>query len=100
MIFNGLVVNMRMESATFGCAAVDSVEESLAAGVKMVAAGVAAIPIRIKTTIAVMGLASIAAIIMGLLSASPTGGGIGVAAGCGAAPTCSRPCISPCWLRW
>lgn len=75
MIFNGLVVDMRMESATFGCAAVDSVEESLGAGVKMVAAGVAAIPIRTKTTIAVMGLASITAIIMGLLSASPTGGG-------------------------
>ena len=87
MIFKGLVVNIRMESATFGCAAVDSVEESLgagmkmmAAGVKIVAAGVAAIPIRIKTTIAVMGLASITAIIMGLLSASPTGGGIGMAA--------------------
>lgn len=104
MIFKGLAVNMRMESATFGCAAVDSVEESLgvdrkmmavdvkimvagvkimAAGVKMVAAGVAAIPIRSKTTIAVMGLASITAIIMGLLSASPTGGGIGMAAGGG-----------------
>lgn len=97
MIFKGLVVDMRMESATFGCAAVDSVEESLgvdrkmmavdvkimAAGVKMVAAGVAAIPIRTKTTIAVMGLASITAIIMGLLSASPTGGGIGMAAGGG-----------------
>ena len=40
MIFNGLVVYIRMESATFGCAAVDSVEESLAAGVEMVAAGV------------------------------------------------------------
>lgn len=39
MIFKRLVVDMRMESATFGCAAVDSVEESLAAGVKMVAAG-------------------------------------------------------------
>ena len=76
MIFNGLVMNMRMESATFGCAAVDSVEESLAAGV-------AAIPIRTKTTIPVMGLASITAIIMGLLSASPTGGGIGMAAGGG-----------------
>ena len=96
MIFKGLVANVRMESATFGCAAVESVEESLgvdrkmmaadvkmmaagvkmmAAGVKMMAAGVAAIPIRIKTTIAVMGLASITAIIMGLLSASPTGGG-------------------------
>lgn len=36
MIFKGLAVDMRMESATFGCAAVDSVEESLAAGVKMV----------------------------------------------------------------
>lgn len=97
MIFKGLAVNMRMESATFGCAAVESVEESLgvdrkmmavdvkimAAGVKMVAAGVAAIPIRTKTTIAVMGLASITAIIMGLLSASPTGGGIGMAAGGG-----------------
>lgn len=83
MIFKGLVMNMRMESATFGCATVDSVEESLAAGVKMVAAGVAAIPIRIKTTIAVMGLASIAAIIMGLLSASPTGSDIGMAAGGG-----------------
>lgn len=75
MIFKGLVVDIRMESATFGCAAVDSVEESLGAGRKMVAAGVAAIPIRIKTTIAVMGLVSITAIIMGLLSASPTGGG-------------------------
>lgn len=97
MISKGLVVDMRMESATFGCAAVDSVEESLAAGVKMVAAdrkmvaagmkmgaaGVAAIPIRTKTTIAVMGLASITAIIMGLLSASSTGGGIGMAAGGG-----------------
>lgn len=97
MIFKGLVVDMRMESATFGCAAVDSVEESLgvdrkmmavdvkimAAGVEMVAAGVAAIPIRAKTTIAVMGLASITAIIMGVLSASPTGGGIGMAAGGG-----------------
>lgn len=104
MIFKGLAVNMRMKSATFGCAAVDSVEERLAAGrkmvaagrkmmavdvkimaagVKMVAAGVAAIPIRTKTTIAVMGLASITAIIMGLLSASPTGGGIGMAAGGG-----------------
>lgn len=87
MIFKGLVVDMRMESATFGCAAVDNVEESLgagvktvAAGVKMVAAGIAAIPIRTKTTIAVMGLASITAIIMRLLSASPTGGGIGMAA--------------------
>ena len=54
MIFNGLVVDIRMESATFGCAAVDSVEESLgvdrkmmavdvkimAAGVEMMAAGV------------------------------------------------------------
>lgn len=81
---------MRIESATFGCAAVDYVEESLgvdrkmmAAGVKTVAAGVAAIPIRTKTIIAVMGLASIAAIIMGLLSASPTGGGISMAAGGG-----------------
>lgn len=83
MIFNGLVVDMGMESATFGCAAVDNVEESLAAGVKMVAAGVAAIPIRTKTTIAVMGLASITAIIMGLFSASPTGGGIGMVAGGG-----------------
>lgn len=81
MIFKGLVVDMRMESATFGCTAVESVEESLGAGVKTVAAGVAAIPIRIKTTIAVMGLASITAIIMGLLSASPTGGGIGMVAG-------------------
>ena len=90
MIFNGLVVDMRMESATFGCAAVDYGEVSLgadrkmvAAGVKMVAAGDAAIPIRIKTAIAVMGLVSITAIIMGLLSASPTGGGIGMAAGGG-----------------
>lgn len=97
MIFKGLVVNVRMESATFGCAAVESVEENLgvdrkmmavdvkimAAGVEMVAAGIAAIPIRTKTTIAVMGLASITAIIMGLLSASPTGGGIGMAAGGG-----------------
>lgn len=86
-----------MESAIIVCAAVDSVEESLGAGrkmmatgvkmvaegVKMVAAGIAAIPIRTKTTIAVMGLASITAIIMGLLSASPTGGGIGMAAGVG-----------------
>ena len=76
MIFKGLVANVRMESATFGCAAVESVEESLGAGV-------AAIPIRTKTTIAVMGLASITAIIMGLLSASPTGGGIGMVAGGG-----------------
>lgn len=90
MIFKGLVVDMRMESATFSCAAVDYGEVSLgadrkmvAAGRKMMAAGVAAIPIRIKTTIAVMGLASITAIIMGLLSASPTGGGIGMAAGGG-----------------
>lgn len=83
MIFNGLVVDIRMESATFDCAAVDSVEESLGAGVKMMAAGVAAIPIRIKTTIAVMGLASITAIIMGLLSASPAAGGFGMAAGGG-----------------
>ena len=83
MIFKGLAVNMRMESATFGCATVDSVEERLAAGRKMMAAGVAAIPIRTKTIIAVMGLASITAIIMGLLSASPTGGGIGMAAGGG-----------------
>lgn len=90
MIFKGLVANVRMESATFGCAAVESVEESLgvdrkmmAVDVKMVAAGVAAIPIRTKTTIAVMGLASITAIIMGSLSASPTGGGIGMAAGGG-----------------
>lgn len=80
MIFKGLVVDTRMESATFGCAAVDNVEESLAAGVEMMAAGVAAIPIRTKTTIAVIGLASITAIIMGLLSVSPTGGGIGMAA--------------------
>lgn len=83
MIFNGLVVDTRMESATFDCAAVNSVEESLGAGVKMMAAGVAAIPIRIKTTIAVMGLASITAIIMGLLSASPAAGGFGMAAGGG-----------------
>ena len=40
MIFKGLAVNMRMKSATFGCAAVDSVEESLGADRKMVAAGV------------------------------------------------------------
>lgn len=90
MIFNGLVVDMRMESAIIVCAAVDSVEERLAAGrkmvaasVKMIAAGIAAIPIRTKTTIAVMGLASITAIIMGLFSTSPTGGGIGMAAGGG-----------------
>lgn len=90
MIFKGLVVDMRMESATFGCAAVDSVKvrraagrKMMAAGVKMVAAGVAAIPIRTKTTIAVMGLVSITAIIMGLFSASPTGGGIGMVAGGG-----------------
>lgn len=83
MIFKRLVVDAGMEPATFGCAAVDSVEERLAAGVKMVAGGVAAIPIRTKTTIAVMGLASITAIIMGLLSASPTVGGTGIAAGGG-----------------
>ncbi len=72
MIFNGLVVYIRMESATFGCAAVDSVEESLAAGVEMVAAGVEMVAAGVEM----------------------------VAAGCGAAPTCCRPCISPCWLRW
>lgn len=97
MIFKRLVADMGMESATFGCAAVDNVEVRLAAGVKMVAAGVkmvaggvkmvaggvAAIRIRTKTTIAVMGLASITAIIMELLSASPTGGGTGMAAGGG-----------------
>ena len=83
MIFNGLVVDMRMESATFGCAAVDYGEVSLGADRKMVAAGVAAIHIRIKTAIAVMGLASITAIIMGLLSASPTDSSIGMAAGGG-----------------
>lgn len=90
MIFKRLVADMGMESATFGCAAVDSVEERLAVGVKMVAGGVkmvagggAAIPIRTKTTIAVMGLASITAIIMGLLSASPTACGIGMVAGGG-----------------
>ena len=37
MIFQRLVVDVEMESAAFGCAAVDSVEERLAAGVKMVA---------------------------------------------------------------
>lgn len=83
MIFKGLVVNVRMESATFGCAAVESVEKSLGVDRKMMAVGGAAIPIHIKTTIAVMGLASITAIIMRLLSASPTGGGIGMAAGGG-----------------
>lgn len=90
MIFKRLVVDAGMEPATFGCAAVDSVEVRLAAGVKMVAAGVkmvaadvAAIPIRTKTTIAVMGLVSITAIIMRLLSASPTAGGTGMAAGGG-----------------
>lgn len=83
MIFKRLVVDAGMELATFGCAAVDSVEERLAAGVKMVAAGGAVIPIRTKTTIAVMGLVSITAIIMELLSASPTGGGTGIAAGGG-----------------
>lgn len=83
MIFKRLVADMGIGSATIGCAAVDNVEERLAAGVKMVAAGGAAIPIRTKTTIAVMGLASITAIIMGLLSASPTGGGTGRAAGGG-----------------
>lgn len=83
MIFNGLMVDAGMESATFGCAAVDSVEVRLAASVKMVAAGGAAIPIRTKTTIAVMGLASITAIIMGLLSASPTACGTGRVAGGG-----------------
>lgn len=103
MIFNGLVVDMRMESATFGCAAVDYGEVSLGADRKMVAAGVAAIPIRIKTAIAVMGLASITAIIMGCSLPRPLVAASAwrrVAAGCGAAPTCSRPCISPCWLRW
>lgn len=83
MIFNGLMVDAGMEPATFGCAAVDNVEERLAAGVKMVAGGGAAIPIRAKTTIAVMGLASITAIIMGLLSASPTACGTGMVAGGG-----------------
>lgn len=83
MILKRLVVDAGMKPATIGCAAVDSVEERLEAGVKMVAAGVAAIPIRTKTTIAVMGLVSITAIIMGLLSASPTGGGTGMAAGGG-----------------
>lgn len=80
---------MRMESAIIVCAAVDSVEESLGAGVKTVAAGVAAIPIRTKTTIAVMGMVSITAIIMGLLSASPTGGGIGMAVGGGRMRGCA-----------
>lgn len=82
MIFKGLAVNMRMMSATFGCAAVDSVEESLAAGVKMVG-GRRSHPHTHQTTIAVMDLASITAIIMGLLSASPTGSVIGMAAGGG-----------------
>ena len=89
MIFKGLVADMRMESAIIVCAAVDSVEESLGAGVKTVAAGVAAIPIRTKTTIAVMGMVSITAIIMGLLSASPTGGGIGMAVGGGRMRGCA-----------
>lgn len=83
MIFKRLVVDAGMEPATFGCAAVDSVEERLAAGVKMVAGGGAAIPIHTKTTIAVMGLASITAIIMRLLSASPTACGTGRVAGGG-----------------
>lgn len=83
MIFKRLVVDVRMEPATLVCAAVDSVEERLAAGVKMVAGGVAAILIRTKTTIAVMGLASITTIIMRLLSASPTAGGTGMTAGGG-----------------
>lgn len=83
MIFKRLVADMGMEPATFGCAAVDNVEERLAASVKMVAGGGAAIPIRAKTTIAVMGLASITAIIMGLLSASPMAGGTGRVAGGG-----------------
>lgn len=48
MIFKRLVADMWMESATFGCAAVDNVEERLAASVKMVAGGGAAIPIRTK----------------------------------------------------
>lgn len=48
MIFKGLAVNMRMKSATFGCAAVDSVEESLAAGVKMVGAGVKMVAAGVK----------------------------------------------------
>lgn len=83
MIFKRLVADMGMESAAFVCAAVDSVEVRRAAGVKTVAGGGAAIPIRAKTTIAVMGLVSITAIIMGLLSASPTGGGTGRATGGG-----------------
>lgn len=36
MIFKGLAVNMRMKSATFGCAAVDYGEVSLGADRKMV----------------------------------------------------------------
>lgn len=83
MIFKGLVVDAGMEPATFDCAAVDNVEVRAAAGVKMMAAGDAAIPIRTKTTIAVMGLVSITAIIKGLLSASPTVCGTGRAAGGG-----------------
>lgn len=83
MIFKRLVVDAGMEPATFGSAAVDSVAERLAASVKTVAGGGAAIPIRTKTTIAVMGLVSITAIIMGLLSASPTDGGTDMAAGGG-----------------
>ena len=72
MIFNGLVVDIRMESATFGCAAVDSVEESLGVDRKMMAVDVKIMAAGVEM----------------------------VAAGCGAAPTCCRPCISPCWLRW
>lgn len=83
MIFKRLVVDAGMEPATIGCAAVDSVEERLEAGVKMVAAGVTAMTIRTKTTIAAMGLVSITAIIMGLLSASPADGGTGRVAGGG-----------------
>lgn len=49
----------------------------------MVAGGGAAMTIRTKTTIAAMGLVSITAIIMGLLSASPADGGTGMAAGGG-----------------
>ena len=48
MIFNGLVVDMRMESATFGCAAVDYGEVSLGADRKMVAAGVKMVAAGVK----------------------------------------------------
>ena len=86
MIFNGLVVDIRMESATFGCAAVDSVEESLGVDRKMMA-----VDVKIMAAGVEMVAAGVEMVAAGVEM---------VAAGCGAAPTCCRPCISPCWLRW